>query len=199
MNTFDPKNPGVEIAVRLRLACEAHDTSISSHLDRVSRYACEIGRLMGLDAARLLELHHATPLHDVGKIGLSQDLLNKPGRLTGEEMEIIKSHAVIGHRMLSGSPWPLIQCAARIALSHHECWDGSGYPQGLAGEKIPIDARIVAVADVYDALMSQRAYKPAWEEDLVIAEMRRLRETKFDPAILDLFLANLRKMFVSAG
>lgn len=199
MSAFDPKNPGVEIAVRLRLACEAHDTSISSHLDRVSRYACEIGRLMGLGEARVLELHHATPLHDVGKIGLPQELLNKPGRLTREEMEIIKSHSVIGYRMLDGSPWPLIQCAARIALSHHECWDGSGYPQGLAGETIPLDARIVAVADVYDALMSQRAYKPAWEEDLVIAEMRRLRETKFDPAILDLFLNHLPAMAVAAG
>jgi putative two-component system response regulator len=199
MNTFDPKAPGVEIAVRLRLACEAHDNTICSHLDRVSRYACEIGRLMGFDAGRLLELHHATPLHDVGKIGLSQALLNKPGRLTAEEMEIIKSHAMIGYRMLAGSPWPMIQCAARIALSHHECWDGSGYPQGLVGEKIPIDARIVAVADVYDALMSQRAYKPAWEEDLVIAEMKRLRGSKFDPEILDLFLANLRRMYASAG
>ncbi|MGC4072594.1 MAG: HD-GYP domain-containing protein [Nibricoccus sp.] len=198
MNAFDPKNPGVEIAVRLRLACEAHDTSISSHLDRVSRYACEIGRLMGLDETRLLELHHATPLHDVGKIGLSQELLSKPGRLTREEMETIKSHSMIGYRMLEGSPWPVIQCAARIALSHHECWDGTGYPQGLVGEQIPLDARIVAVADVYDALLSARAYKPAWEEDLVVSEMRRMRETKFDPAILDLFLDNLSQMTVAA-
>jgi HD-GYP domain-containing protein (c-di-GMP phosphodiesterase class II) len=199
MIAFDTKNPGVEIAVRLRLACEAHDTSISAHLDRVSRYACEIGRLMGLSNERLNELHYATPLHDVGKIGLPQELLSKPGRLTHEEMETIKSHSLIGHRMLDGSPWPLIQCAARIALAHHECWDGSGYPHGLAGEQIPLDARIVAVADVYDALMSQRAYKPAWEEDLVIAEMRRLRETKFDPAILDLFLKHLPSMVVAAA
>jgi putative two-component system response regulator len=199
MSTFDPKNPGVEIAVRLRLACEAHDTSISSHLDRVSRYACEIGKLMALDGARLLELHHATPLHDVGKIGLPQALLNKPGRLTREEMETIKSHSLIGYRLLDGSPWPMIQCAARIALCHHECWDGTGYPHGLAGEQIPIEARIVAVADVYDALMSQRAYKPAWEEDVVVAEMRRLRETKFDPAILDLFLSHLPAMTVAAS
>ena len=199
MSTFDAKNPGVEMAARLRLACEAHDNSISSHLDRVSRYACEIGRLMGLDETRLLELHHATPLHDVGKIGLPQELLSKPGRLTHEEMETIKSHSVIGYRMLEGSPWPVMQCAARIALSHHECWDGTGYPQGLAGEQIPLDARIVAVADVYDALMSQRAYKPAWEEDLVVAEMRRLRETKFDPAILDLFLDHLPAMAMVAG
>lgn len=194
MNAFDPINPGIEIAVRLRLACEAHDTTISSHLDRVSRYACEIGRRMGLSQARIFELHHATPLHDVGKIGIPVELLNKPGRLTSDEMETVKSHTTIGHRMLEGSPWPIIQCAARIALSHHECWDGAGYPLGLAGEAIPLEARIVAVADVYDALMSQRAYKPAWEEDAVIAELRRLRGTKFDPTILDLFLDHLRAM-----
>lgn len=182
---------GIEMATRLRFACEAHDGTISQHLDRVSRYACDIARLMGLDEARLHELHHATPLHDLGKIAMPLDILNKVGRLTVDEMEIIKTHTVIGHRILDGSTYPVIQCAARIALSHHECWNGGGYPHRLAGEAIPLDARIVAVADVYDALMSQRAYKPAWEEDMVIAELRRLREDKFDPAILDLFIENL--------
>ena len=199
MKNLDTQNAGIEMAVRLRLACEAHDATIGPHLDRVSRYACEIGRLMGLGKTQVVELHHATPLHDMGKIGIHVDLLNKPGRLTHEEMETIKLHTVLGHRILDGSPWPLIQCAAKIALSHHECWDGSGYPHGLVREKIPLEARIVAVADVYDALLSQRAYKPAWEEDLVIAEMRRLRETKFDPAILDLFLNHLPAMAVAAG
>jgi putative two-component system response regulator len=183
--------PGVEIALRLRLACEAHDPSIEMHLDRVSRYACEIGRLMGFNKEQILELHYATPLHDVGKIGIPISLLTKPDRLTVEEMGTVKSHTVIGHRILDRSEWPLVQCAARIALSHHECWNGEGYPHGLAGEKIPLDARIVAVADVYDALLSQRAYKPAWEEDRVMAEMRRLRETKFDPEIFDLFIERL--------
>ena len=184
-------DPGFEIAGRLRLACEAHDAGISQHLDRVSRYSCEIGRLMGLSEAQLFELRHATPLHDLGKIALPMAILNKVGRLTPEEMETIKTHTLIGHQILHGSSWSVIQCAARIALSHHECWNGGGYPHKLVGEKIPLDARIVAVADVYDALMSQRAYKPAWEEDLVIAEMRQLREWKFDPAVLDLFLNHL--------
>lgn len=183
--------PGVEVAVRLRLCCEAHDPTIAAHLDRVGKYACEIGRLMGLSTVQLTELHHATPLHDVGKIGIPSEILNKPSRLTREEMELVKSHTVIGHRILEGSEWPLMQCAARIALSHHECWDGTGYPHGLTRSGIPLDARIVAVADVYDALMSQRAYKPAWEEELVISEMRNLREVKFDPQILDLFLENI--------
>ena len=144
MSLHDSRQPAVEMAARLRLACEAHDPSISAHLDRVSHYACEVARLMGMDETFVLELKHATPLHDIGKIGLPQALLSKPGRLTREEMELIKSHSLIGFRMLEGSPWSLIQCAACIALSHHECWDGSGYPQGLVGEAIPLAARIVA-------------------------------------------------------
>jgi two-component system response regulator RpfG len=192
-------DPGVEMAIRLRQACEVHDVRIVSHLDRVSRYACEIGRLAGLPTARLIELHYAAPLHDIGKIGLPLDLLNKPGSLTAAERELIQSHTVIGHRILDGSAWPVIRCAAQIALSHHECWDGSGYPHGVSGDQIPLDARIVAVADVFDALISHRAYKPAWEEEHAIAEMLKLRKTKFDPEILDLFMAHLPEMALTAG
>ena len=191
MMLLTPSLPGIEVAIRLRLCCETHDPMIGSHLDRVGRYACEIGRLMGLNAGQLLELHYATPLHDVGKIGIPSTILGKPGRLTQEEMETVKSHTVLGYRILQGSDWSLLQSAARIALSHHECWDGTGYPHGLKGLSIPLDARIVAVADVYDAMMSQRAYKPAWEEEMVISEMRNLREIKFDPEILDLFIENI--------
>lgn len=198
MSTGAFADPGVEMAIRLRLACEVHDARIVSHLDRVSRYACEIGRLAGLPTARLIELHYAAPLHDIGKIGLPLGLLNKPGLLTAEEREIVKSHTVIGHKILEGSTWPVIRCAAQIALSHHECWDGSGYPHGLSGEQIPLDARIVAVADVFDALISHRAYKPAWEEEHAIAEMTKLRGTKFDPALLDLFMAHLPEMAIPA-
>lgn len=187
----EPENGGVEVAVRLRLACEAHDPSIVSHLDRVTTYACEIGRLMGLPDERIRDLRHAVPLHDIGKIGLPLALLNKPGRLDTLEMETIKTHTLIGHRILQGSALPVVQCAALIALSHHEDWSGSGYPHGWAGTRIPIEARITAVADVYDALCSSRAYKPAWDIGNVIEEMRRLRGRKFDPSILDLFLENL--------
>jgi putative two-component system response regulator len=196
MNSETFTDAGIEMAVRLRRACEAHDPTIGSHLDRVGHYACEIARLLGLSERQIIEIHHATPLHDVGKIGIPVEVLNKPGRLTREEMELVKSHTVVGHRILEGSDLPLIQCAAKIALSHHESWDGSGYPNGLIGRQIPLDARIVAVADVYDALMSQRSYKPAWEEEVVLDEMRSLRERKFDPQILDLFLGNLAQMAV---
>jgi putative two-component system response regulator len=186
-----PDGVSVEIAARLRLACEAHDASIVSHLDRVTGYACEIARRMGLPDARIHELTHAVPLHDIGKIGLPVALLNKPGRLEESEREVVKTHTVIGHRILEGSPWPVIQCAARIALSHHEGWDGSGYPHGWAADRIPLEARIACVADVFDALCSSRAYKPAWELGQVVDEMRRLRATKFDPDIVDLFLAEI--------
>jgi putative two-component system response regulator len=199
MNGSAEKNPGIEMAIRLRLACEAHDNTIGRHLDRVSHYACEIGRLLGFSEERIAELHYATPLHDVGKIGMPIELLNKPGTLTAEEMETIRSHTVVGHRILDGSRWPVIRCAAQVALSHHECWDGSGYPHRLRGANIPLDARIVAVADVYDALLSHRAYKPAWEEERVISEMRRSRESKFDPEILDLFLEHLPGIATAAS
>ncbi len=191
MNAVPSADPGRELALRLRLACEAHDPEIGPHLDRVTRFACEIARAMGLGDAEIALLSHAIPLHDLGKIGLPLSVLHKPGRLTPAEAETVKAHTVIGHNILVGSPWPAIQCAARIALSHHENWGGGGYPHGWAGEAIPVAARIAAVADVYDALSTPRAYKPAWEPDRVLAEMRRLRETKFDPAILDVFLSHI--------
>jgi putative two-component system response regulator len=191
VNAGSCADPGPEMAVRLRLVCEAHDPEIGPHLDRVTRFACEIAAAMGLGEARVASIRHAVPLHDLGKISLPLSLLHKPGRLTPAETELVQSHAVAGHRILAGSPWPAIQCAAKIALSHHENWGGGGYPYGWAGEAIPVEARIAAVADVFDALSSPRAYKRAWEPDRVIAEMRRLRETKFDPAILDVFLAHI--------
>lgn len=194
MSPGELKDPGIEMALRLRYACEAHEHSISEHLERVSLYTCEIARLMGSSMKHLAELRYATPLHDLGKIYVPVEVLNKPGKLTAEEMEIVKAHTTLGHRMLEGSSWPVIQCAAAIALSHHECWDGSGYPHKISGAAIPLDARIVAVADVYDALLSQRAYKPAWAEDRVIATLREMRGTKFDPEVLDVFLANLPVM-----
>lgn len=198
MNRHPGIDPGIEMAARLRLVCEVHDPRIAGHLDRVSRFACELGRLAGLPTDHLMELHYAAPLHDIGKIGLPLSLLNKPGQLTPEERTLIQEHTVVGHRLLEGSSWSVIQCAARVALSHHECWDGSGYPHGLKGDKIPMDARLVAVADVFDALVSHRAYKPAWEEKHAIDEMVRMRGTKFAPDLLDLFLQNLEGLALPA-
>lgn len=191
MNMFVATEPGVEMALRLRLACEAHDTSLGEHLDHVAAYACELGRALGLAEDRILALRHAAPLHDLGKIGLPVELVNKRGALTDAEMDEIRTHTVIGHRILAGSEHPVIQSAALVALHHHENWDGTGYPHGLAGEDIPLDARIVAIADVYDALASPRSYKPAWDRSEIVQEMMRLRGTKFDPHLTDVFLQNL--------
>jgi putative two-component system response regulator len=198
MNPLAANDPGIEIAMALRRACEAHDPSIAKHLDRVSRYATELARRMGLPTATLMELHYAAPLHDIGKIGLPLGILYKPGLLTAEEREIVKTHTFIGFGILEGSQWRVVQCAAQIALAHHECWDGSGYPHGLKGEQIPLAARIISVADVYDALISQRAYKPAWSKDRVLQEMKQGRGTKFDPAVLDVFIEHIADMVLPA-
>jgi HD-GYP domain-containing protein (c-di-GMP phosphodiesterase class II) len=199
MSDFSQLDPGVEMALRLRRACEAHDNELGTHLDHVAFYACELARLAGLPEARIRELHYAAPLHDVGKIALPPALLNKPGALTNEEMTIVRSHTIVGHQILDGSRWPVMQCAARIALHHHENWDGSGYPNGLSGDAIPLEARIVAVADVFDALLSKRAYKPAWDENSVLTEMQRLRGSKFDPSLLELFLAHVPHVEIPAA
>jgi len=192
-------NAGEEIAVRLRFACEAHDPAIDPHLERVATYSCEIGRLLDFSEIRIRELRLAAPLHDIGKIGLPLSVLNKPGRLTQEEMDLVRTHTVLGHRILDGSPWPLIQSAARIARSHHESWDGKGGPDGLAGDQIPIEARIVAIADVFDALTSQRVYKAAWNQKEARLEMRGLRGKKLDPALLDLFLEHVPRAAESSA
>jgi response regulator RpfG family c-di-GMP phosphodiesterase len=194
MNEILDDRSGIEMARRLRAACEAHEPSIEQHLDRVSNYTCTLARLLDMPASQVECLHHAVPLHDIGKIGISTALLTKPTRLTEEEMEIVRGHTVIGHRILAGSSSPVIQCAARIALSHHEAWDGSGYPHRLAGENIPLEARIAAIADVYDALLSPRAYKAAWEQTMVISELQRLRGIKFDPMLLDCFLEHVAQV-----
>lgn len=192
-------DPGVEMALRLRRACEAHESELSSHLENVARFSCQLAALAGLPKDRIEQIRYAAPLHDVGKLGIPASTLTKSGPLSPDEMEIVKQHTTIGREILLGSSWPVIQCAERIAYSHHEFWDGSGYPEGLHGEDIPLEARIVAVADVFDALLSQRSYKPAWSHEHVLAEMWRLGGIKFDPFLLETFLGNLPKIEASAA
>ena len=133
-------------------------------------------------------LRHAAVLHDVGKIGVPDRVLLKPGPLDDEEWAIMQTHAEIGASMLSGSSSPLVRLGEEIARTHHERWDGSGYPSGLRGEAIPLSGRIVAICDVFDALRSRRPYKPPWSLDDTIAELSRQRGRHFDPRLLDLFL-----------
>jgi putative two-component system response regulator len=127
----------------------------------------------------------------LGKIGLPLSIFTKKGALTAAERKQVEAHTVIGHRLLDGSASPILRCAADLALSHHEWWNGAGYPHRDKGEDIPFDARLVAIADVFDALVSQRAYKEAWDMDRVVEEMRRQRAIQFDPELLDVFLGHL--------
>ncbi|HEX9668096.1 MAG TPA: HD domain-containing phosphohydrolase, partial [Thermoanaerobaculia bacterium] len=139
-------------------------------------------------------LRHAIPMHDVGKIGIPDAVLLKPGRLTPEERLVMESHAVIGGRILAGSSSPLLQAGETIALTHHERWDGTGYPRRLAGEDIPLGGRLCALVDVYDALSSDRPYRPALPESETLALMRDGRGTQFDPDLFDLFLEHLARL-----
>jgi putative two-component system response regulator len=127
-------------------------------------------------------------MHDIGKIGIPDGILLKSGKLTPEEFEVVRQHATIGAKLLEGSNIPLLRMAEQIALGHHEKWDGSGYPQSLAFEDIPMPARIVAVADVFDALTCARAYRPAFDEDTALDMMRAARGSHFDPEVFDVFI-----------
>jgi putative two-component system response regulator len=182
------KEAHIEIIVRLALAGELRDNDTGEHTKRVSLVASLIAQNLGLPPEQIELLRRAAPLHDVGKIGVADPILLKPGRLSEEEFELIKTHCTIGAQVLSGGNAELVQMAERIALTHHEHWDGSGYPQGLKGEEIPIEARILAVADVFDALTHERPYKPAWAARDAVEEITRQSGMHFDPRVVEAFL-----------
>lgn len=174
----------VEILNRLALAAEFRDDATGKHTQRVGEIAMIIAHNMGLPDEECRLLGHAAPLHDIGKIGIPDAILLKPGKLTDEEFNIMKTHTSIGERLLSRSDYDLLIHASVIAISHHENWDGSGYPKGLAGDQIPLFGRIVSVADVFDALTHQRSYKAAWPKDMALAEISKLSGIKFDGNIV---------------
>jgi putative two-component system response regulator len=176
-----------EIIERLALAAEYRDDETGRHAQRVGETAALLARALGVPTAQVELIRRAAPLHDVGKIGIADQILLKAGPLTGEELERMRRHAAIGAGILSGSTFALLQVAEEIALSHHERWDGSGYPGGLAGAAIPLAGRIVALADVYDALTHARPYKQAWSVDEALAEIERQRGLQFDPRVVDAF------------
>jgi len=165
-----------------------NDSDTGLHIWRMAEYSRCLARALGWDedAAALLEL--AAPMHDTGKIGIPDSILKKPGPLNAEEWQVMKTHPVIGHQILSKSKAPLFRLAAEVALYHHERWDGNGYPEGLAGEAIPQSARIVAVADVFDALTMKRPYKEAWPMDRVIQTLRELSGSHLDARMVSIFL-----------
>ena len=201
----------LELIHCLARTAEFRDNETSRHVIRVGRYAEIIARQLGMDEASVELIGHAAPLHDMGKVGVPDCVLLKPGRLTQDEYEIMQKHAVYGQQTfepMSPEDWrtykshtfmgemimdvqssPIITMAAKIALTHHEKWDGTGYPLGLKGQDIPLGGRITAVADVFDALSSKRPYKPAFELDRCFSIMEGGRGTHFDPQVLDAFLA----------
>lgn len=186
--TRDLEAARLEILERLALAAEFRDDATGKHTRRVARISALVGRELGLSSGSVKLLERAAPLHDIGKIAVPDQILLKPGPLTPEEFEVVKAHTVIGARILSGSRFDILRLAEQIALSHHERWDGNGYPQGLSRDRIPMPGRVVAVADVFDALTHARPYKPAWSWDEAVAEIESQRGRQFDPRVVDAFL-----------
>ena len=182
--TRDLEESRLEILQRLALAAEYRDDSTGQHIQRVGCASAVLAQELGLPDFECRLIGLAAPLHDIGKIGISDYVLLKPGKLTPEEFEIIKTHAMIGGKILSGSRSQILQVAESIALHHHERWDGTGYCAGLAGTSIPLPARIVAVADVFDALTHRRLYKPPWPVRDALAEIERHAGRRYDPAVV---------------
>lgn len=180
-----------EAILRLTRAAEYRDPETGAHILRMAAYSRLIAAQIGLSLEEQELILKAAPMHDIGKVVIADHILLKPGRLDDGEMDIMRTHARIGYDILKDSESPLMQTAALIAHSHHEKFDGSGYPQQLRGEQIPLYGRIVAVADVFDALTSPSPYKKAWRLDQALDFMQRQREVRFDPQCLDSFMGSL--------
>jgi putative two-component system response regulator len=180
-----------ETLICLGLAAERRDPETHEHIIRVSNYSRVIAESMGLSKEDAELLFLAAPLHDVGKLGIPDKILLKPGALTPEEFEIMKQHTTLGAQILGHGKSSILQAGAQIALAHHEKFDGSGYPHGLRGEDIPLFGRIIAVADAFDALVSDRPYKKAWKLDAAFAYLRRHAGLHFDPKCVDAFFVGL--------
>ena len=181
----------LEILRRLGRAAEFRDNETGLHVTRMSRYTHLLALASGMAPGAAEELLHAAAMHDLGKIGVPDQILFKPGKLDPEEWTLMRAHTTIGAELLSGHASPLLETARVVALTHHERWDGTGYPQGLAGEAIPLAGRIAAIADVFDALTSDRPYKQAWPFEQAVAEIRRSAGSHFDPMLVERFLAIL--------
>jgi putative two-component system response regulator len=176
---------------RLMRAAEFRDNETGMHIVRMGHFSAQIARALGLPESECEMLLMATPMHDIGKVATPDRILLKPGKLDAGEWEIMKQHTIAGYEILKDSQSELLQMAALIALSHHEKFDGSGYPNGVKGEDIPLCGRICAVSDVFDALTSERPYKHAWPVEEAIAEIDRLAGTHFDPELVGAFHATL--------
>ena len=183
------KDASLETILRLSMACEYKDDDTGMHIKRLSQYAVAVARQMALDDGMIESIAYAAPMHDLGKIGIPDFILSKPAKLNPAEWEIIKQHTIIGAQILKGSSAEFIRLAEIIAYSHHEKWDGSGYPEGLKGESIPLAGRIIAIADVFDALTSKRPYKEPYSVEKSQDIIRKQKGIHFDPAVVDAFFA----------
>ncbi|HJR34341.1 MAG TPA: HD domain-containing phosphohydrolase [Gemmatimonadales bacterium] len=185
--TLELEESRLEVLERLARAAEFRDDDTGQHTRRVGRIARSIAEGVGASRSEVDVIARAAPLHDVGKIGVPDQILLKPGKLTPEEFQVMQQHSSIGAEILAGGRSSLIQMAAEVARHHHERWDGSGYPAGLSGNAIPLAARVVALADVFDALAHTRPYRKAWPLDEVLAEIYRQAGAHFDPRLVDAF------------
>lgn len=181
----------LEVVQRLGRAAEYKDNETGMHVLRMSHYSKVLAVAYGFSPEQAETLLHAAPMHDIGKIGIPDNILLKPGKLTDEEFAVMKTHPQIGAEILADGDSELLRIAKSVALTHHEKWDGTGYPHGLAGEAIPIEGRIVAVADVFDALTSKRPYKEAWSVEKTLAFMQEQKGIHFEPRLIDLLVENL--------
>lgn len=181
----------LEIIRRLGHAAEFKDNETGLHVIRMSHYSMILGRAAGMDEEEIQRLLNAAPMHDIGKIGIPDHILLKPGKLDAAEWETMKKHPEFGARIIGDHKSPLLKLALQIAMTHHEKWDGSGYPKGLAGEDIPLAGRIVAIADVFDALTTRRPYKDAWPVEKAVTFIEENAGSHFDPALVKLFILHL--------
>lgn len=189
--TAELEHARLDIIERLGMAAEFRDDATGQHTRRVGKCAAMLARALGLPPGEVMLIERAAPLHDVGKIAIPDRILLKPARLDEDEMDIMRTHTTIGARLLSGSQSPLLDYARDIALTHHERWDGTGYPRRLAGPNIPLAGRIVAIADFYDALSHDRPYRKRRPHHEVITMVRAGRGRHFDPAVVDAFLPTI--------
>ncbi|MCH8498158.1 MAG: two-component system response regulator [Marinobacter sp.] len=190
------KKTRLAVVQRLGRAAEYKDNETGLHVIRMSLYSQALARRMGFSEMDAEELLNAAPMHDVGKIGIPDAILRKPGKLDPEEWAVMQTHAAIGAEIIGEDGSTLLRLARSIALNHHEKWNGTGYPAGLKGEAIPLEARIVALADVFDALTTERPYKKAWTVEDAVALIQRERGQHFDPAVVDVFLECLPELLV---
>ncbi len=177
-----------ETVRRLSMAVEFRDEDTGAHIERIGRFSTLLAEAIGMSPEFCRRIGHAAPLHDVGKVAIPDAILLKPGSLTAEERAIVETHAEEGHRLLRGSSSSILDMGATIALSHHERWDGAGYPRGISAENIPIEGRIVAIADVFDALTSHRVYRKAFSVEQAVEMMLEQADRHFDPVLLHKFM-----------